>query len=118
MTAPDTNIHHRLPLRQRRHSLLPSIAWSAGLVVLSLVIGMIGYAWFEGLGAVDAFLNAAMILGGMGPVATLTTTGGKIFAGAYALYSGLVVLIAAGLMLGPLMHNVLHRFHIDDSDKK
>ncbi len=77
---------------------------------------MWGYSAFEGLSAVDAFLNAAMILGGMGPVATLTTTAGKIFAGCYALYSGLVLVVSAGLVLAPVLHNVMHSFHIDDSD--
>lgn len=77
---------------------------------------MAGYMFFERMGSVDAFLNAAMILGGMGPVGTISTTGGKIFAGLYALYSGLVVLITAGLILAPVLHNVLHRFHLGDDD--
>ena len=100
-----------------RRSLLPGLGWAALLVAVSLAAGMAGYSWFENLGPVDAFLNAAMILGGMGPVATLTSSGGKIFAGIYALYSGLVVLVIAGLMLGPIVHNVLHRFHMDDGDR-
>ena len=84
----------------------------AGLLVLfSLGVGMAGYMGFEKLSAVDAFLNASMILGGMGPVATISTSGGKIFAGLYALYSGLVFLVVGALLLAPVVHRVLHRFH-------
>lgn len=75
---------------------------------------MAGYAHFEGLSAVDAFLNASMILSGMGPVATLSTTGGKIFAGCYALVSGIVVVAATSLLLAPILHRVLHHFHCED----
>jgi hypothetical protein len=90
----------------------------AGLLVLaSLAIGMAGYMGFEKLSAVDAFLNASMILGGMGPVATISSRGGKIFAGLYALYSGLVFLVVGALLLAPVVHRVLHRFHWEVSDK-
>jgi hypothetical protein len=90
----------------------------AGLLLLaSLAIGMTGYMAFEKLSAVDAFLNASMILGGMGPVATISTRGGKIFAGLYALYSGLVFLVVGALLLAPVVHRVLHRFHWEVSDK-
>ncbi|HZK78163.1 MAG TPA: hypothetical protein VFC35_04585 [Gemmatimonadaceae bacterium] len=81
------------------------------LVFVSLLVGMSGYIGFEHLGVVDAFLNASMILGGMGPVNTVASTGGKIFAGFYALYSGLVFLVVAGLLLAPVVHRVLHKFH-------
>ncbi len=77
---------------------------------------MAGYAWFEHLGWLDAFLNAAMILGGMGPVNLPQTAGGKIFAGLYALYSGLAVLIVAGIVFAPLLHRLMHRFHWDAED--
>ncbi|NOU05069.1 MAG: hypothetical protein HOO99_02690 [Hyphomicrobiaceae bacterium] len=96
----------------------PNIQVAAALALASLAVGMAGYMFFERMGSVDAFLNAAMILGGMGPVGTISTTGGKIFAGLYALYSGLVVLITAGLILAPVLHNVLHRFHLGDDDDK
>ena len=89
----------------------------AGLLILaSLAIGMAGYMLFEHLGFVDAFLNASMILGGMGPVNEVKSTGGKVFAGAYALYSGLVFLVVAGLLLAPVVHRVLHRFHWEISE--
>ena len=86
---------------------------AAGLVTFSLGIGMAGYAWFEGLGWEDGFLNSAMLLGGMGPVDAPHTPGGKIFAGLYALYAGLVFIVCAAIMAAPLVHRLLHRFHWD-----
>ncbi|MBK8006038.1 MAG: hypothetical protein IPK12_19540 [Gemmatimonadetes bacterium] len=77
------------------------------LVAVSLSVGILGYHAIAGLGWVDAFLNAAMILGGMGPVDPLTGTGAKLFAGAYALFSGLVLVGVAGLLLAPVFHHVL-----------
>ena len=86
-----------------------------GLVILgSLVGGMAGYAYFEGLSWLDAFLNAAMLLGGMGPLEAPATSMGKLFAGVYALYSGLVFLVLAGIVLAPVVHRILHRFHWTD----
>ena len=81
------------------------------LSVFSLGLGMAGYAYFERLPWLDAFLNTAMLLGGMGPVDMPKTDGGKLFAGLYALYAGLVFLITAGLLLAPVVHRVLHKFH-------
>jgi hypothetical protein len=79
----------------------------------SLGLGMAGYRYFEGLNWLDAFLNASMLLGGMGPVETPVTPGGKLFAGLYALYAGMVVLVIASIILAPVVHRVLHRFHWD-----
>jgi len=87
-------------------------------VLVSLLIGMAGYEYFEDLAWRDAFLNAAMLLGGMGPVDAPKTPGGKIFAGLYALYAGLVFLIFAGVLLVPVLHRVLHRFHWEIRDEK
>jgi hypothetical protein len=86
------------------------------VVVASLGIGMAGYAGFEGLGWLDAFLNAAMLLGGMGPIESPATPAGKLFAGLYALYSGLVFLAAAGILFAPIMHRLMHRFHVGESE--
>ena len=92
-------------------------AIGAGLILGSLFIGMAGYAYFEGLPWLDAFLNAAMLLGGMGPVDLPHSEGGKLFAGLYALYAGLVFLAVAGLTLAPFVHRLLHKFHWDaDAD--
>ena len=84
------------------------------LILFSLGIGVLGYHLFEHLSWIDALLNASMILGGMGPVNSLTTTGGKLFASLYALFSGIVFLVAAGLMVAPVVHRLLHRMHLDD----
>ena len=89
------------------------VALSAGLVVVSLAVGMWGYQHFERLEWRDAFLNAAMLLGGMGPVHVPATFGGKLFAGRYALYCGLAVLVVAGMMLAPIAHRILHKFHME-----
>jgi hypothetical protein len=82
-----------------------------GLVLGSLAIGMAGYMYFEDLAWRDAFLNCAMLLGGMGPVDAPKSNGGKVFAGLYALYAGLVFLITVGVVLAPILHRVLHKFH-------
>jgi len=82
-------------------------------VLGSLAIGMAGYAHFENLPWRDAFLNAAMLLGGMGPVESPITNGGKLFAGFYALYAGLVFLVAAAILVAPVVHRLLHKFHWD-----
>jgi hypothetical protein len=86
------------------------------LVVASLGIGMAGYMGTEHMPAMDAFLNAAMLLGGMGPITPLATDGGKLFAGLFALYAGLIFIVCAALVLTPLFHRILHRFHIADRD--
>ena len=79
---------------------------------------MLGYHLIEGLSWVDAFLNSAMLLGGMGPVDQLHTTAGKIFAGIYALYSGIVFLVIAGVLFAPIFHRMLHHFHLDMESKE
>ena len=85
------------------------------LIGCGLAVGMAGYAGFEGLSLVDAYLNAAMILSGMGPAVELKTTGGKLFAGTYAILSGLIIIIATGFVLAPIFHRVLHRFHVESA---
>lgn len=96
--------------------LARSFAFASALIVLSLVVGMTGYHFLEDLPWIDAFLNAAMILSGMGPVAPLQTFGGKLFAGFYALYSGLIVIVAAGVLFAPMLHRMLHEFHADSDE--
>ena len=94
--------------------LLKHFGAGAAIVLGSLAIGMVGYMGFEGLSPLDAFLNAAMLLGGMGPVNPPSHPWGKLFAGVYALYAGLVFLVVAGIVLAPVAHRVLHRFHADE----
>ena len=91
------------------------LAGAVALLALSLGIGMLGYREFEGLSWLEAFLNTAMLLGGMGPVDLPKTAGGKLFAGFYALYAGLVFIATAALVLSPVLHRVLHRFHWDEA---
>lgn len=96
------------------HRVLLHAGAALALLLVSLGIGMAGYAGFEGLGALDAFLNSAMLLGGMGPVNAPVTNAGKFFAGVYALYAGLVFIVSAALVFTPVVHRVLHRFHWDE----
>lgn len=97
----------RFLLRMLRHAL-----FALALVAVSLAIGMWGYETFENMGWRDAFVNSAMLLGGMGPVKTdgLSDTG-KVFAGLYALYAGLVLIIVIGVMMAPVLHRLMHLFH-------
>ena len=85
-----------------------------GLIAFSVAMGMAGYMCFEHLGTLDAFLNTAMLLGGMGPVNPPATDAGKLFAGFFALYAGLVFIVTAALLFTPLLHRLMHRFHWDD----
>jgi hypothetical protein len=94
--------------------LLGQAAWVLALLVGSLLLGIAGYMGFEHLSMVDAFLNAAMLLGGMGPVNPPQTVAGKVFAGCYALYAGLVFIVTAAMMFSPFLHRLLHHFHWDD----
>lgn len=108
---------HQPPLTRAQFArrLLSHSAVVIGLFGASLALGMWGYAEFEGLSWLDAFLNAAMLLGGMGPVHLPQTAAGKLFAGCYALYAGLAFIAAAALLVTPVVHRILHRFHWDAS---
>jgi hypothetical protein len=112
--------HHRQPLLPFR-DFLRRLALHGGLalaiIVGSWIIGILGYHLLEGQSWIDAVLNAAMILGGMGPVTALHTSAGKLFASFYALYSGMVFLVAAGVLMTPVFHRVQHRFHLDEMDQ-
>lgn len=101
------------PLIRRRFllRLIAHVVIAQSLVLVSLLMGMAGYVYFENHTWRDAFLNAAMLLSGMGPVDAPVTNGGKLFAGCYALYAGLIFLIVAGILLAPVLHRLLHKFH-------
>ncbi len=86
------------------------------LIVTALLIGVLGYHWIAGLSWIDSLLNASMILGGMGPVSPLVSAGAKVFASAYALFSGLVFIAVMGVVFPPLFHRMLHKFHMDEKD--
>jgi hypothetical protein len=98
-------------VRLAKHFML-----TLGILALWLVVGIAGYGLLAHLSIVDAFLNAAMIAGGMGPVDVLTSDPAKIFAGIYAVISGVVIIGAAGIVLAPVLHRVLHAVHLDDTD--
>ncbi|HMB56103.1 MAG TPA: hypothetical protein VKM35_02730 [Arenimonas sp.] len=95
-----------------RRMLLSALVGLA-MIAVSLLIGMIGYHALEGLDAMDSFLNASMILSGMGPLWSPRTEPGKLFAGLYALYSGLAVLAIAGITFAPMVHRLLHALHAE-----
>lgn len=86
------------------------------LISASLSVGICGYHWLAGLSWIDSLLNASMILGGMGPVNSLGTTTAKIFASLYALFSGLVFIAVMGIIFSPIIHRILHKFHVDEKD--
>jgi len=109
--------HHDEPLASPAlfyRRLGANVALALLLIAVSLAVGMAGYHWLGGLGWIDAFLNASMILSGMGPVDALENPGAKLFAGLYAIYSGLLVVATSGLIFAPVLHRLLHRFHLRD----
>lgn len=113
--------HHHEKLLSRRLFLKRLAKYaliSLSLIFISLVIGMVGYHLFEGYSWVDSFLNAAMLMGGMGPVGILHSDAGKVFAGIYALYCGLIELVAVGIFAAPIVHRFLHYFHLEGEYNK
>jgi hypothetical protein len=106
-----------LTLRQFAGRMAWHLALVASLVIVSLGVGMAGYMGLAGMSAVDSFLNAAMLLGGMGPVGDLPTDGAKIFAGLYALYAGLVFIASATILIAPVAHRVMHKLHLSQSGR-
>jgi hypothetical protein len=103
---------HRFALR-----LLVNLLYACLIILASLAVGVWGYEHFEGLRLREAFLNSAMLLGGMGPIKTDFTPGGEVFAGVYALYSGLIFIVTAGVLLAPIVHRLLHTMHCDLEDR-
>ena len=113
--------HHKQPLATKKvfaQRLLSNGFIGAGLLALSLGVGILGYHFLESLSWIDSLLNASMILGGMGPVNALQTTAGKLFASFYALFSGVVFIASVGVLAAPIFHRFMHRFHLqlDDQD--
>ena len=101
-----------LPLELFWGRVLRNVAWGGGIIAVSLMIGVAGYHWLGRLGWVDSILNASMILGGMGPVDILRSNAAKLFASAYALFSGVTLLTSVGVLLAPVVHRFMHHFHI------
>ena len=111
--------HHKQPLATQAEFTWRVVRYSlitAGIILFSLGIGMLGYHYYESLSWIDSLLNASMILGGMGPVNTLQTNAGKVFASFYALYSGIILLASVGILATPIFHRFMHRFHLELED--
>ena len=106
-----------LPRRQFLRRMALHILVAGGVLTASLAIGILGYHFLERMDWVDSLLNASMILGGMGPVGTLQTVPGKVFASIYAIFSGVIFLVVAGILIAPLAHRLMHRLHIDEIDE-
>ena len=98
--------------------IIASLGIAAVLILIALAVGMIGYHFLAGFNFVDSLLEASMILGGMGPVRELPTDASKVFASIYALFSGVVFIALMGIILAPVAHRVMHKFHIDEQDVK
>jgi hypothetical protein len=107
-----------LPTRLFLRRLAKYALISLGVIVASLLIGMVGYHVSEGFSWVDSFLNAAMLMGGMGPVGVLRSDSGKVFAGMYDLYCGFILLVAVGIFAAPIFHRFLHHFHLGSEHEK
>ncbi|MCL4512168.1 MAG: hypothetical protein M1470_14095 [Bacteroidetes bacterium] len=105
-----------LPKRKYLRRVAKHGLFGFAIIFVSLAIGIIGYHVLEGMGWIDATVNAAMILGGMGPVNELHTNAGKLFAAAYALFSGIVFLVAVAVLFAPIFHRFLHKFHLDSDN--
>jgi hypothetical protein len=109
--------HHKQPLASHKvfaQRLTRNGVIGLALLAFSLGVGMLGYHFLESLSWIDSLLNASMILGGMGPVNPLQTNAGKIFASFYAIYSGVILLASVGILIAPIFHRFLHRFHLAD----
>lgn len=112
--------HHEslIPRTEFYWRLVKYACLSVGTIVVSLLIGILGYHYFEGLSWIDSLVNASMILGGMGPVNPINTTAGKLFASFYALFSGMILLVAVTILIAPIFHRFLHHFHLEIEDKQ
>jgi hypothetical protein len=111
--------HRKQPLLKPHEFLVRQLVYllvAFLIIVTSLMMGVLGYHYFEGLQWIDALVNASMLLGGMGPITALHTDAGKLFASFYALYSGIIFLVVVGVIFVPLYHRFLHRFHLDMED--
>ena len=109
--------HEQLaPVNVYVRRIIASLAVGLGLILVALLIGIFGYHLFAGFGWIDSLLEASMILGGMGPVNQLPTDAAKVFASIYALFSGLILIALMGIILSPVAHRVMHKFHVDEKD--
>ena len=108
--------HPLAPTKVFARRLLGMTLLAATILLVALAIGILGYRNLAGIDWIDALLNASMILGGMGPVGELHSSGAKVFASMYALFAGLVFMLSTGILIAPVLHRALHKFHLDDRD--
>jgi len=113
----ESKTHRPIPRKLFVKRVLRHSAAATALLLFSLLLGMAGYEYYERLAWHDAFLNSAMLLGGMGPVDPPKTDGGKLFAGLYALYAGLAFLIGAGVIFTPILHRLMHKLHWEEENR-
>ncbi len=106
-----------LPVAEFRRRLSKNILFAFCILIFALGIGVIGYHELDGIGWIDSLLNASMILGGMGPVDILKTDGAKIFASAYAIFSGIAFLSIVGVIIAPIAHRFMHKFHLSEDEE-
>lgn len=107
-----------LPRHRFLGRLVVSLLIGVSIIAISLAGGMLGYHHFEGMNWIDSYINAAMILSGMGPLSQPQSIEGKLFAGCYALYSGFVVVLVSGIVFAPVVHRFLHRFHLEKESQE
>jgi hypothetical protein len=105
-----------LPWKQFKRHLMTYTGYAAALLAVSLAMGVAGFHWLAGQPGLDALLNAAMLLGGQGPIGAIRGTAGKLFGAAYALYAGLVFISAAAVALAPVLHRIIHRLHLEEAE--
>ena len=117
ITSLERRRQNLISRRRFADRMLKAVGLWCTLAVVGLAIGMAGYSGFEGMSLADSYVNAAMILSGMGPMGELKTTAGKIFAGSYALFSGLLLIIATGFVLAPIFPRILHHFHVETREQ-
>ena len=113
MNKPPKGLTRAVLAEHTRATFLRNLVWAAMLFAISLGVGMVGYHWLAPMTWIDSFVNAAMLMGGMGPVEPLTNDSVKLFAGLYAIYCGLAFIATGGLLILPVANHVLHRFHLD-----
>ena len=114
----ETRRQRIIPPHHFARRLAYSFALSGAIAAIALTVGIVGFHYIADVPWIDALHNASMILGGMGPVAELTETPAKIFASFYALFSGLVFVVVMGVVSAPILHRVLHTFHMTDQDER
>jgi len=107
--------HPLIPMQALIRRIIRNLLIGFGIIAFSLGIGMLGYSYFENMNWIDAYENASMILSGMGPVSNMETDEGKIFAGSYALFSGIVFLVVIAIIMAPVFHRFFHKFLVKDS---